>query len=50
MAGELTAAILARWLVEADQVPKGLKILRINGKMPGDKDPARDRRRATSSE
>ena len=39
MAGELTAAIPgAVAFVEADQVPKGLKILRINGKMPGDKD------------
>jgi ABC-type phosphate transport system substrate-binding protein len=39
MAAELTSAIPgAVAFVEADQVPKGLKVLKINGKLPGDKD------------
>src|SRR3954451_23688097 len=38
-AAELTSAIPgAVAFVEADQVPKGLKILKINGKQPGEKD------------
>src|SRR5579862_4340125 len=39
MAEELTTAIPgAVAFVDASQVPKGLKILKINGKLPGDKD------------
>ena len=39
MAGELTTAIPgAVAFVEAAQVPKTLKILKVNGKLPGDKD------------
>src|SRR4051794_36032833 len=39
MAAELASAIPgAVAFVEADQVPKGLKILKINGKQPGEKD------------
>lgn len=39
MAAELAAAIPgAVAFVEAGQVPKGLKILKINGKLPGDKE------------
>ena len=38
-AAELTSAIPgAVAFVEADRVPKGLKILRINGALPGDRD------------
>ena len=38
MAAELTTAIPgAVAFVEADQVPKGLKVLKINGFLPGDK-------------
>jgi hypothetical protein len=39
MAGELAASIPgAVAFVSADQVPKGMKVLKINGKLPGDKD------------
>jgi ABC-type phosphate transport system substrate-binding protein len=39
MAAELAAAIPgAVAFVEAAQVPKGLKVLKINGKLPGDRD------------
>jgi len=39
MAAELTSAIPgAVAFVEATQVPKGLRVLKINGKLPGDKD------------
>jgi ABC-type phosphate transport system substrate-binding protein len=39
MAGELTSAIPgALAFFEAGQVPRGLKVLKINGKLPGDKD------------
>jgi hypothetical protein len=39
MAGELTTAIPgAVAFVEAAQVPKTLKVLKVNGKLPGDKD------------
>jgi hypothetical protein len=39
MAGELTAAIPgAVAFFEAGQVPKNLKLLKINGKLPGDRD------------
>jgi ABC-type phosphate transport system substrate-binding protein len=39
MAAELASAIPgAVAFVEAGQVPKGLKVLKINGKLPGDKD------------
>jgi hypothetical protein len=39
MAAELTSAIPgAVAFVEADQIPKGLKVLKINGKQPGEKD------------
>ena len=39
MAAELTSAVPgAVAFVEATQVPKGLKIVRINGKLPGDKE------------
>jgi predicted phosphodiesterase len=39
MAAELATAIPgAVAFVEADQVPKGLKVLKVNGKLPGDKD------------
>src|SRR5215471_3844433 len=39
MAAELAVAIPgAIAFVDAAQVPKGLKVLRINGKLPGDKD------------
>jgi ABC-type phosphate transport system substrate-binding protein len=39
MAAELATAIPgAVAFVEADQVPKGLKVLRINGKLPGDRE------------
>jgi ABC-type phosphate transport system substrate-binding protein len=39
MAAELTSAIPgAVAFVEASQVPKGLRVLKINGKLPGDKD------------
>ena len=38
MAAELTSAIPgAVAFVDAGQVPKGLKVLKINGKLPGDK-------------
>src|SRR5215475_3712760 len=38
MAGELTSAIPgAVAFVDANQVPKGLKIVKINGSLPGDK-------------
>jgi|SRR5947209_5983519 len=39
MAAELTSAVPgAVAFVEATQVPKGLKIVKINGKLPGDKE------------
>jgi len=39
MAAELTSAIPgALAFLESDQVPKGLKVLKINGKLPGEKD------------
>lgn len=39
MAAELTSAVPgAVAFVEAGQVPTGLKVLKINGKLPGDKD------------
>jgi hypothetical protein len=39
MAAELTSAVPgAVAFVEATQVPKGLKVLKINGKLPGDKE------------
>jgi hypothetical protein len=39
MAAELTSAVPgAVAFVEATQVPKGLKVVRINGKLPGDKE------------
>src|SRR5947209_8227837 len=39
MAAELTSAVPgAVAFVEASQVPRGLKVLRINGLLPGDKD------------
>jgi hypothetical protein len=39
MAAELTSAVPgAVAFLDAGQVPKGLRIVRINGKLPGDKD------------
>ena len=39
MAAELTSAVPgAVAFVDASQVPNGLKVLKINGKLPGDKD------------
>jgi ABC-type phosphate transport system substrate-binding protein len=39
MAAELATAIPgAVAFVEADQVPKGLKVVKVNGRLPGDKD------------
>ena len=39
MAAELTSAVPgAVAFVEATQVPKGLKIVKVNGKLPGDKE------------
>jgi hypothetical protein len=39
MAAELTSAVPgAVAFVEATQVPKGLKVVKINGKLPGDKE------------